>query len=50
MGPGDARYDPTLHRLQWIRDGVYYAIDSPGMELPDLAALARSLRPVAAAS
>jgi hypothetical protein len=45
-----ARYDPSLRRLQWIRGGVYYAIDSPGMELPDLAALARSLRPVAAAS
>jgi hypothetical protein len=38
-------YDPALQRLQWIHRGVYYAIDSPGLEPPRLVELANTLRP-----
>jgi hypothetical protein len=40
-----ARFDPTLHRLQWIHRGVYFSIDSSGLELAELASIARSFRP-----
>ena len=38
-------YDPALQRLQWTHRGVYYAIDSPGLEAPMLVELANTLRP-----
>jgi hypothetical protein len=38
-------YDPALNRLQWNHRGVYYAIDSPGLEPPRLVELANTLRP-----
>lgn len=38
-------YDPALQRLEWTHRGVYYAIDSPGLEPPMLVELANTLRP-----
>jgi hypothetical protein len=37
-------YDPALQRLEWTHRGVYYAIDSPGLEPPMLVELANTLR------
>jgi hypothetical protein len=38
------RYTPDRHELEWIQDGVYVAIDGPELELPDLLAIADTLR------
>ena len=39
-----ARFTPDRHELEWVEDGVYVAIDGPGLQLPQLLALASTLR------
>lgn len=36
------RFTPDASRLEWIRDGVYYALDAPGLELTGLVRIAAS--------
>jgi hypothetical protein len=38
------RFTPDRHELEWIENGVYVAIDGPGLELPELLSIAASLR------
>ncbi|MDP9242502.1 MAG: hypothetical protein M3O84_04925 [Actinomycetota bacterium] len=38
------RFTPDRHELEWVSDGVYVAIDGPGLELPELLSIAGSLR------
>lgn len=44
VGGNEAFYDPVAQRLEWIDDGVYYAIESPGIEQHTLVQIASSLR------
>ncbi|HET8526030.1 MAG TPA: zf-HC2 domain-containing protein [Actinomycetota bacterium] len=37
------RYTPDRSELEWIRSGVYHSLDAPGLELPELVAIAASI-------
>ncbi len=37
------RWSPDLSKLEWLRDGVYYSLDAPGLELEPLLAIALSI-------
>ncbi len=41
----DGRWTPDGNRLEWVRDGVYYSLDCPGLELASLLTAAESLTP-----
>ena len=45
MDVGDAhgRYTPDRSELEWVRSGVYHSLDAPGLELPELVAIAASI-------
>ena len=36
------RFTPDRSELEWIRSGVYHSLDAPGLELPELVAIAAS--------
>jgi len=44
VGGAHGRYTPDRSELEWIRSGVYHSLDAPGLELPQLVAIAASIR------
>ncbi len=44
------RWTPDRRQLEWVHDGVYYSLDAGGLDLAELLAIARSLRPYRAPS
>jgi outer membrane lipoprotein-sorting protein len=43
VGDAHGRYTPDRSELEWIRSGVYHSLDAPGLELPELVAIAASI-------
>ena len=43
VGDARGRYTPDRAQLEWIRAGVYHSLDAPGLELPELVAIAGSI-------
>jgi hypothetical protein len=43
IGDAHGRYTPGRSELEWIRSGVYHSLDAPGLELPQLVAIAASI-------
>jgi hypothetical protein len=43
IGDAHGRYTPDRSELEWIRSGVYHSLDAPGLELPELVAIAASI-------
>ena len=39
----NGRFTPDRSELEWIRSGVYHSLDAPGLELPELVAIAASI-------
>jgi outer membrane lipoprotein-sorting protein len=46
----EGRWTPDRNQLEWVESGVYYSLDAPGLELPDLLAVAETIAPVPAPS
>jgi outer membrane lipoprotein-sorting protein len=46
VGDARGRYTPDRSELEWIRSGVYHSLDAPGLELPDLVAIAASIESI----
>jgi hypothetical protein len=44
VGGAHGRYTPDRSELEWIGSGVYHSLDAPGLELPELVAIAASIR------
>ena len=40
------RWTPDRGQLEWVKDGVYYSLDGPGLGLEDLLAVAASMGPL----
>lgn len=43
VGDAHGRYTPDRSELEWIDAGVYHSLDAPGLELPELVAIAASI-------
>jgi len=43
VGGAHGRYTPDRSELEWVRSGVYHSLDAPGLELPELVAIAASI-------
>jgi hypothetical protein len=43
VGDAHGRYTPDRSEVEWIRSGVYHSLDAPGLELPELVAIAASI-------
>jgi outer membrane lipoprotein-sorting protein len=43
VGDAHGRYTPDRSELEWIGSGVYHSLDAPGLELPELLAIAESI-------
>jgi Putative zinc-finger len=43
VGDAHGRYTPDRSGLEWIRSGMYHSLDAPGLELPELVAIAASI-------
>jgi hypothetical protein len=43
VGDAHGRFTPDRSQLEWIRSGVYHSLDAPGLELPELVAIATSI-------